>query len=125
REVLVSRVVVTFVGSPRAPPDVLALAGIDHGLGPREELRSHPDVRPELRVSLNLRPQLGQFVTGGPRLPHPSGLVEDVLDDLLVLDRLDEPVVVDRLPRVREDRVDRKSTRLTPVTVASRMPSSP
>src|SRR2546422_819106 len=104
-EVSLSREVDLFVDTLRVPAHVLEFARIDHRLCPREELGSHPDVRPELRVSLNLRPQLGQFVTSGPRLPHPSRLVEDVLDDLLVLDRLDEPVVVDRLPRVREDRV--------------------
>ena len=104
-EVSLSREVDLFVDTLRVPAHVLEFARIDHRLGPREELGSHPDVRPELRVSLNLRPQLGQFVPGGPRLPHPSRLVEDVLDDLLVFDCLDESVVADRLPRVREDRV--------------------
>src|SRR2546426_377759 len=95
---------VDFFGDPlRISADRVQFAGVDHRLRPRQDLRGRSDVGAELRVRLDLRPELRQAVPGHPRLLVAAGLIEDVFDDLLVLDRLDEASVVDRLAGVQQD----------------------
>ena len=87
----------------RVSVDVGELPRIDEHLGPSEELRGHADVRAELRVGLQLRPEFRQAVANPPRILLAPRVPEDVFDDLLVFDRLDVPLVLDRLAGVEED----------------------
>ena len=89
----------------RVSVHVRVFARVHEGLRPGEEFRCHADVRPEFRVRLQFRPELREIVPDPPRVLLAPGVLEDVFDDLLVLDRLDETPVLDRLARVLEDRI--------------------
>src|SRR5713226_10519967 len=56
-------------------------------------------------MGFQFRSQLGEAVPDSARVLLPPGVLEDVLDDLLVLNRLDEPAILDRIPRVLEDEI--------------------
>src|SRR5947208_1662392 len=97
---------VDLVGNAlRVAVHVRVFAGVHEGLRPGEEFRRHADVRPEFRMRLQFRPELREIVPDPPRVLLAPGVLEDVFDDLLVLDRLDETPVLDRLARVLEDRI--------------------
>ena len=89
----------------RVSVDVRIFARVHERLGPREEFRGHADVGPEFRVRLQFRPELREIVPDASGVLLAPGVLEDVFDDLLVLDRLDEATVLDRFARILEDRI--------------------
>ena len=76
---------------------------VDSLLRPRQELRSEMHVRSEAFVRIRTGAELGQGDLDPLRILLLPEVLEDVRDHLLVLDRLEESPVADRLLRVRED----------------------
>src|SRR6267143_5321144 len=84
---------------PGEPLDLMEVPRRDALFRLRHEFGRHAQVGSEFRVRFDLRPEFRETVADGFRLLGTTRLPEDVPDDLLVFDRLYEPLVFDRLPR--------------------------